>query len=501
MHRKLCYNDIMEWTKERLKDLIEDKLKDYLFIVASNREPYIHKASGDKITCFRPASGVVTALDPVLQTCNGIWVAHGSGDADKKVVDNHSRVRVPCNVDNPNYTLKRVWMNKAEENGYYYGFSNEAFWPLCHIVYTKPKFDESAWNYYKLINERFAKAILEEINGKEAFIFIQDYHLTLVPKMIKEANPKAKIAHFWHIPWPNPEVFRICPWKKEILEGLLGADLLGFHLHGHVDNFLETINHTFEAKVDKVTSSVVYGGVETLVRPYPISIDSEKIAKDAATKEVEKDIKRVKEDLGITSELIGIGTDRVDYTKGILEKFRAIDRFLEKYPEYQGRFVYIQIGSLSRIHLDTYKKLNDEINSLVERINWKYSSDNWSPIIFIRKYYTPQELLAIYRMANLCIVSSLHDGMNLVAKEFVAAAPKNKGMLVLSQFAGAYRELPDAVSFNPYNIEELAEAIKTALELPEKERKSRMNKMKAVVKENNIFRWSAKIIQALLRIS
>jgi trehalose 6-phosphate synthase len=491
----------MPWTKDSLKELIEDKLKDYLFVVASNREPYVHKYSGEKITCFKPASGVVTALDPVLQTCNGIWVAHGSGDADRKVVDSKSRVRVPCNVKNPNYTLKRIWMNKAEENGYYYGFANEALWPLSHIVYTKPRFDPAAWNYYKTINERFAKAILEEINGKPAFIFLQDYHLTLVPKILKKENPDIKIAHFWHIPWPNPEVFRVCPWKNEILEGLLGADLLGFHLHYHVDNFLETINFNLEAKVDKIASSVVYGGIETLVRPYPISIDYEKISTEAATKEVEKDIKRVKDQLGITSEFIGVGTDRVDYTKGIIEKFQAIDRFLEKYPEFQGRFVYIQIGSLSRIHLDTYKKLNDDINSVVERINWKYSSDNWSPIIFIRKYYTPRELLAIYRMANVCIVSSLHDGMNLVAKEFVAASPKNKGMLVLSKFTGAARELSEALTFNPYNPEEFADTIKGALTLPEKERKTRMHKMKAIIKEANIYRWSAKIIQALLRLS
>jgi len=487
------------WTKESLKELIKDKLKDYTFVVASNREPYIHKFNREKITHFRPASGVVTALDPVLQACNGLWVAHGSGDADKKVVDAKDCVQVP--PDDPKYTLKRIWMNKAEEAGYYYGFANEALWPLCHIVYTKPKFSAEDWKSYQLINERFANAILSEIGDKEAFIFLQDYHLTLVPKLIKQANPKAKIALFWHIPWPNPEVFRICPWKNEILEGLLGADLLGFHIHYHADNFLETVNHNLEAKVNKVTSTVTYEGTETLVRPYPISIDSEKIAKEAASAAVAKDIEKVKEELGITSELIGVGTDRIDYTKGIVEKFEAIDRFLEKYPEYQGRFVYIQIGSLSRIHLETYKKLNDDINSLVERINWKYSSDNWSPIIFIRKYFTPQQLLAIYRMANICLISSLHDGLNLVAKEFVAASAKDKGMLVLSKFTGAARELTDAVTFNPYNPEECAEAIKQALSMPEKERKTRMTKMKAEVAENNIYHWSAEIIQALLRLS
>ncbi|MFH1541982.1 MAG: trehalose-6-phosphate synthase, partial [bacterium] len=489
------------WTKESLKELISDKLKDYLFVVASNREPYIHKFNREKIVCYRPASGVVTALDPILQTCNGLWVAHGSGDADKKVVDDKNRVMVPCNSPNPNYTLKRVWMNKAEETGYYLGFSNEALWPLCHIVYTKPTFRESDWQYYKTINQRFAQAIHEEIGDREAFVFVQDFHLTLLPKMLKELNPKVKIAHFWHIPWPNPEVFRICPNKTEILEGLLAADLLGFHLPYHGDNFLETINQTLEAKVDKVNSSVTYQGIETLVRAYPISIDNDKIAGDSASSEVAADIEKVKENLGITGELIGVGTDRIDYTKGLVEKLKAIDLFLERNPEYQGKFVYIQIGALSRIHLDAYKKLNDEINSLVEQINWKYSSDNYSPIILIRKYFTPQELLAIYRMANICIVSSLHDGMNLVAKEYVAACPSDKGMLILSRFAGAARELHDAVTINPFNIDEFAALIKFALSLPEEERKDRMDRMKAIVKENNIFRWSAKVIQDLLRLS
>jgi len=483
--------------KDSLKKLIQDQLKGSIFVVASNREPYIHRPSGDRISCFKPASGVVTALDPVLQACNGLWVAHGSGEADKKVVDDKSRVQVP--PENPKYTLKRIWMNKAEENGYYYGFANEALWPLCHIVYTKPKFDPNDFLHYKTINQRFAQAILEEVKDQPALVFLQDYHLCLVSKLLKEANPKIKIGLFWHIPWPNPEVFRICPWKNELLEGLLAADLLGFHIPYHVDNFLETINLNLEAKVDKIASRVVYKGIETLVRPFPISIDHETIAAQASKKEVEKDIEQIKESLGINCELIGVGTDRIDYTKGILEKFKAIDRLLEKHPQFQGRFCYIQIGSLSRIHLDTYKDLNDEINSLVERINWKYSSEHWSPIILIRRYFSPRQLLGIYRMANLCLVTSLHDGMNLVAKEFVCA--NEKGMLVLSKFTGAARELNDAILVNPYNPDEVADAIKTALTLPEEERKTRMQKMKNIVKENNIYSWATRIIQALLRIS
>ncbi len=484
----------MLWTKKSLKDLIKDKLKDHPFIVASNREPYIHNYDGNKITCIRPPSGVVTALDPILQACDGVWVAHGAGDADRKVVDKNDRVRVPSTSSRPNYTLKRVWMTKDEEIGYYYGFANETLWPLCHVCYTKPKFHQGDWGHYKNINQRFADAILEEAGGKEAFIFIQDYHLALVPKMIKEANPKVKITHFWHIPWPNPEVFRLCPWKKELLEGLLGADLLGFHIDPHVDNFLETVEQTLPARVNK-------NGKKTLVRSFPISIDFEQIAAEASAKSIDAEIKQLKEKFGIGSEIIAVSTDRIDYTKGLLEKLIGIERFLEKYPEYQGRFVFIQFGSLSRIHLDVYKKLNDELNSLVERINWKFASDNWKPIILVRKYFSNQEIYALYRMANLCLVSSLHDGMNLVSKEYIAAAPDDRGMLTLSRFTGAARELTEAITFNPFDPEELADAIKQTISLPENERRSRMDKLKALVRENNIYAWSAKIIQSLLRLA
>ncbi|NQU18107.1 MAG: trehalose-6-phosphate synthase [Candidatus Saganbacteria bacterium] len=486
------------WTKESLKQFIEDKLKNNKFIVAANREPYIHRYGVDGIECIKPASGVTTSLDPVLQACNGVWVAHGSGDADKKVVDKKDRVAVP--PDNPTYTLRRLWMDKREENGYYYGFSNETLWPLCHTVYEKPKFNEEDWNYYKTINRRFADTILDEIGDSEAFVFLQDYHLCLVPKMIKEAKPSAKVALFWHIPWPNPEAFRICPWKKEILEGLLGVDLLGFHIRYHVDNFLETVNQTLEAKVDKVTSSVVFGGMETRIRPYPISIDYENIKTYSKTQECKDLSAKLKHDLDLNFKYLGVGVDRIDYTKGLVEKFDAIDRFLEKNPQYHGQFSYVQVGALSRIHISSYKQINDEMNSIVEKINWKYSSEHWVPIILIRRHLTPKELIALYKLADLCIVSSLHDGMNLVAKEFIAAVDDDKS-LILSQFTGAARELPDALFINPYEPNGFADTIKQALEMPKEEKIERMKRMKEIVAENNIYTWAANVIQALLKIS
>ena len=488
------------WDKKGLKELISEKLKDNLFVVVSNREPYIHRYSkGNGIECIVPASGVVMALDPVLKACEGVWIAHGSGDADKKVVDEKNHISVP--PEDPQYTLRRIWLNKAEENGYYYGFANETLWPLSHIVYTKPKFDESDWKYYKMVNERFAQAVLDEIKGKPAVVFVQDYHFTLVPRLIKAARPDVKVALFWHIPWPNSEASRICPWIKEILSGLLGADLLGFHIHEHVQNFLETVNINLEAKVNMPASSVMYKGIETLVRPYPISVDYEGIKKLAKSQKVKNLQESLKKELGITSQLIGISTDRLDYTKGIIERFQAIDRFFEKYPEYIGKISFVQAGVLSRIHIQRYKELNDEINALVEHINWKYSGDHWVPIILVRRHFNPIELLALNRLADICLISSLHDGMNLVAKEFVTSTEPGKGMLVLSKFTGAARELTGAVTINPYAPDSFADAIKEALEMPTQEKKRRNKKMKEQIAENNIYKWAGKIIEALLRLA
>ncbi|OGC07013.1 trehalose-6-phosphate synthase [candidate division WOR-1 bacterium RIFOXYD2_FULL_36_8] len=486
-----------------MKALVSEKLQDYLFVVASNREPYIHNYFANEIKCVVPASGLTMALDPVLRTCGGVWVAHGGGEADRKVVDEKNRILVP--PENPKYTLRRLWLNKAEETGYYYGFSNETLWPLCHIVYVKPKFDEADWLHYKAVNEKFAKTILDEVGDKKAFVFIQDYHLTLVPKLLREINPEIKTALFWHIPWPNPEAFRICPWKDEILRGMLGADLLGFHIPYHVDNFLNTVDQTLEVRVDKVSSTIISSGRETLVKPFQISVDYEKMSSDANLPELQSEIERLKKEYGLENRLIGVGSDRLDYTKGIPERFNAIDKFFEKYPEFIGKFTFIQAGVLSRIHIQRYKDLNDEINAQVERINWKYCNDscngNWSPIILVRRQFSQKELVAIYVMADICIVSSLHDGMNLVAKEYIATADPKKGMLILSRFTGAARELTDALLVNPYAPDAFADSIKTGLEMPQDEKEKRMLKMKSIVSENNIYRWAGKIIQSLLRLA
>jgi len=491
------------WTKERLQKFAKEKLSDSLLVMVSNREPYIHVFKEKQIKCLRPASGLVTALDPVVKACSGIWVAHGSGNADKAVADEKSRVVVPPQTDKktPTYTLKRVWMSKEEEEGYYYGFSNRGLWPLCHMAYTRPVFQHSDWLHYVSVNERFANAILEEIEGENAFIFIQDYHFALLPKFLKEKRPDLIVAQFWHIPWPNPEAFRICPYKKPILEGLLANDLLGFHLHYFCDNFLDTIDREIEARIDRERFSVFKDEKETLIRPYPISVDFTDTSSLALSKVVKKNSKKFKKEFDLDDKFVFFGLDRLDYTKGIKEKLLALDRFLEKYPQYIGKVVLVQKGTLSRIHIQEYKSLNDEINTLVEKLNWKYSNNGWVPVIFTRKDLSYEEILALYCSANACVVSSLHDGMNLVSKEFIASRNDEDGVLILSQFAGASRELEEgAIIINPYDTEDFAEKIKKAVEMTKKERRRRMKNLRQVVDENNIYKWISKIISDLTNL-
>ncbi|MDA7857925.1 trehalose-6-phosphate synthase, partial [bacterium] len=486
------------WTKEDLKKLVEEKLADYLFIVVSNRQPYIHSFKKGKIECQKGAGGVITALDPIMQACNGTWVAFGNGDADHKVADSKGKVKVPS--ENPSYTLKRVWLTKEEEDGYYYGFSNEGLWPLCHMAFQRPRFRREDWEHYKKVNEKFAKAVLEEVGDKKAFVWIQDYHLTLLPKYLKQMAPSQLIvAHFWHIPWPNYEAFRICPQKLEIIDGLLSNDLLGLHIRYHCDNFLYTINQEIESKVSRERYSVVRSDHETLIRAYPISVDFEGLNRASSLPEVEEAMKNIRDEYSLSGVKVLLGLDRIDYTKGIPERLLAIGRLLEKHPEIKGKIIFLQMGETSRIHIPRYKALNDEINSLVEEINWKHSTDSWKPIIMVRKHLTPHELLAFYRLGDLCIVSSLHDGMNLVAKEFVSARSDADGVLVLSQFTGSARELQGAVLVNPYDREQFSDGIFQALSFNKRERKKRIEKMRKAVQQNNIYRWAGKLLSELLK--
>ena len=388
--------ELYMWTSQSLFDLVKEKLGGYLFIAVSNREPYIHSYQDKQIVCRVPPSGLTVALDPIMRACGCTWIAHGSGNADRRVVDKKGKIAVP--PEEPKYTLKRVWLTPEQEERYYSGFSNEALWPLCHIVYTRPFFNESDWKMYKKVNALFAESILEEIGDKKAFVFIQDYHLSLVAKLLKEKNPNIITAQFWHIPWPNPEAFRICPWQNEILEGLLGNDLLGFHINYHCSNFLETVDRTLDAFVDQVQQTVTYQGRKTTICPFPISIDYEQISRDSQQKEVKTEIQNLMKRFGLSGdEIIGVGIDRFDYTKGIPDRLRAIECFLKNYPQYLGRFVFIQAGVSSRENIEAYKAVNHEIDSLVDQINRKYAMGYRKPVICLRENFSQLSLLALRR--------------------------------------------------------------------------------------------------------
>jgi len=488
------------WTKEGLLELIGEKLRDYRFILVSNRQPYMHRYAGGQIECVQPASGLTVALEPIMRACGGTWIAHGSGDADWEMVDEHNRVLVP--PDDPCFTLRRVRLDSRLEEKYYYGLANQALWPLCHIVFTRPVFRPEDWQAYREVNQIFADAVVEEAGDAPTFVFIQDFHFALLPRMLKERNANLIIAQFWHIPWPNPEVLRGFPWKEELLDGLLGNDLLGFHLRFHCQNFLDTIDRILEAKVDRERFEVTRGGKTTTVRAFPISIDFQRHSDTAETASTEREMERWRSVLGLRDEIVGIGIDRIDYTKGICERLQAIDRFLAKYPEYRERLVFVQVAVPSRGQIPEYKTLEKKLEKLVNDINRKYRrwpGRSWRPIILLKRYFPQHSLTALHRLANFCMVSSLHDGMNLVAKEYVASRIDDDGVLILSDFAGASRELTDALVVNPFSEEESVEAIRQALAMPEDERRKRMRKMRAVVAENNIYRWAGKIISALLK--
>jgi alpha,alpha-trehalose-phosphate synthase [UDP-forming] len=490
------------WTAERLRVSLRNKLQDKPLFVVSNREPYMHvfNEKDNSINVIVPASGVVTALEPVLRACNGTWVANGSGNADREVVDAHDRLRVP--PDHPSYTLRRVWLSDEEDKGYYEGFSNEGLWPLCHIAHTRPIFRPDDWLQYQKINRRFADAVLQEMEGTESPILLaQDYHFALLPRMVKEARPDARVAIFWHIPWPNAEVFGICPWQRELVDGLLGADLIGFHIQTHCNNFLETVDRALEAITEWDRFAVSRQGHITRVRPYPISVAFPENAHGINERRNSGEERAALcAELGIEASLFGVGVDRVDYTKGILERFRAIERFLELNPVYQQRFTFVQIGAPSRTDIERYRTFLEEVSAEVVRINARFQTARWKPIVFLKKHHSHEEISRYYRAASFCMVTSLHDGMNLVAKEFVASREDERGALILSTFAGAAHELTDALLVNPYDVSQMAERIHQALEMPEGEQEVRMERMRRNVREHNVYRWAAHLLSDLTEI-
>jgi trehalose-6-phosphate synthase len=485
-----------EWTAPRLAAYVRDKLGAGKLYVVSNREPYIHRHTNDGITVSAPASGLVAALEPVLCACDGTWIAHGSGDADMETVDANDKLRVPPGESR--YTMRRVWLSPEEEAGYYYGFANEGIWPLCHIAHNRPVFRASDWELYQRVNRKFADVLIEEMAGDEQpLVLIQDYHFTLLPRMLKERLPHAKIAIFWHIPWPNPESFQICPWECQLLDGLLGADLIGFHVRAHCINFLNTVDHALEARIDWEHFTVNRKEHQSLVLPFPISVEMNGAFGRPSERNAGEERGTVLDELHLRADWIGVGVDRADYTKGIVERFQAVESFLERHPRYQGKFTFIQLAAPTRTQIKRYADFEAEVESEANRINARFERGRWKPIVLLLRQHDRDEVQRFYRIADFCMVTSLHDGMNLVAKEYVAAQEQEKGMLILSRFTGAARELRDAIVVNPYDIEATGEAIAQALRMETAERTERMRRMRAAVKEHNIYWWASSLIGAL----
>ena len=484
---------VTEWNPERLRALLHTQLRGDQVIVVSNREPYIHERRPNGVIVKRPASGLVTAVEPVMRACSGTWIAHGSGTADREVVDERDRIGVPPSA--PDYWLRRVWMTDEEEQGYYYGFANEGLWPLCHVAHVRPVFRESDWQKYQLINQRFAEAVVQEARSEDPVVLVQDYHFALLPQMIAERLPRATILAFWHIPWPNPESFGICPWGREILQGMLGSTILGFHTRFHCKNFMETVDRYLEARIEHEYSSISYQDKETLIESYPISIAWPGAQETATWPPVAECRRRVFERLNLPADTcLAVGVDRFDYTKGILERLRAVQSLLEKRPEWRGRFVFVQVAAPTRSELDEYRSLRERIQRVSDRINERFGSEHYQPVHLLVEHHERDALNELFRAANMCVVTSLHDGMNLVSKEFVAARDDEQGVLILSRFAGAARELTEALIVNPYHVEESADALHRAATMPAAEQRERMGALRMTVREYNVYRWAGRML-------
>ncbi|CAA6603728.1 Trehalose-6-phosphate synthase [Rhodospirillaceae bacterium LM-1] len=489
----------IDWSPETLRNVLDNELPGVEVLVLSNREPYIHNFNdAGQIVMQRPASGLVTALEPIMRACKGTWVAHGSGSADQETCDAQGHVAVP--PGDPVYTLRRVWLTEEEQNGYYYGLSNEGLWPLCHITYVRPVFREPDWEQYVAVNRKFADAVVREAQRPDPLVLVQDYHFALAPRMIRERLPNATIITFWHIPWPNSEVFGICPWREAIINGLLGSSVIGFHTQLHCNNFIETADRFIECHIDREEATVSVGGHSSLVRPYPISIDWPPAAMvgQAPTQDCRKAV-LARFDMP-SDTLLAVGVERFDFTKGIPDRFRAVEILLERHPEWIGRFVLLQVAAPSRSKLPVYQEIQRETQGIASEINRKFGRGNYKPILLVAQHHEPEQVYELFRAANLCIVSSLHDGMNLVAKEFVAARDDEEGVLILSTFAGASRELMEALIVNPFDARVTADAIDHALRMPVEQQAERMHLMREMVSENNVYYWAGRMLLDASRI-
>jgi trehalose-6-phosphate synthase len=484
-----------QWSAQRLRKVLDEEYVGDEVIVVSNREPYSHERSDDRIVVKRPASGLVTALEPVLRASGGTWIAHGSGSADAEVSDKDGCVQVPPEA--PSYTLRRLWLSPEEISGYYEGFANEGLWPLCHIAHVRPVFRASDWQRFVSVSNRFADAVAKAARRPNPLVLVQDYHMALVPQLIRERLPQATIMTFWHIPWPMSETFGICPWREEILEGLLGSHIMGLQTPTHCRNFIDAVDTFLETRIEHETSTIHRAGHLTQVSPYPISI-AWPSPQDETAAETRV---RVRRDLGLAAEArLAVGIDRLDYIKGLTERFAAVEYLLENHPRWRGRFTLVQVAAPSRSDLPEYRTFRERVEAEAHRINRRFGTDTCVPILLKIEHHGAAAVRDLYRAADIGLVTSLHDGMNLVAKEFVAARDDELGVLVLSCFTGASRELHEALIVNPYSAEQTGEALARALAMPAAEQRERMRSMRGWIRAHNIFRWAGKMLSDAARV-
>jgi trehalose 6-phosphate synthase len=466
-------------------------------IVVSNREPYLHNYDqSGRITHAAATGGVAVALDALMRERGGVWIAHGAGSADRAVVDASDKVRVP--PDSPSYDLRRLWLEDREFSAYYAGFANDGLWPLCHLVDVRPMFRQEDWAAYQSVNARFAAAIDQELASFETPVFIQDYHLALVAPRLRERRPGVRTALFWHIPWPYPDRLRICPWRRELLAGLLANDLLAFQLDRDRRNFVAAAEEELDAEVEADGAIVRFEGRPTAAVSVPIGVDFDRIQSAAGNPALGEDQRKLADTFGLSAPILGLGVDRLDYTKGIPERLAALDLLLTMRPELSGRVTFVQIAVPSRSELERYSAIAAEIAARVSEVNARHARPGLPlPVYYHKGALDMASLVALYRLAQFCVVSSLHDGMNLVAKEFVAARDDEDGVLVLSALAGAAQELRDALIINPYHIEDFANALARAVDMAPEERRARMRAMRRVVAGRNVFGWASEILEGL----
>lgn len=481
-----------------LERSVREYCGDTKIVIGSNREPYQHVHGKGGIEVIRSPGGLASALDSVARATGAVWVAQATGDADRESADAEGRVKMPPGIDR--YTLQRVWIEPESHAEGYNRFANGCLWPLCHVVYVRPHFVADEWRDYREVNEQFADAIAASVGPDPALVLLQDYHLALCASRLRQKRPDLSIVLFWHIPWPNPEVYRILPWKLELLEGLLACDLLGFHIPHHAMNFVDTVATEMEAHIDRERSAVRRRGHRTFVRAYAIGPDVAEISMAAADAGTRREAERIRQSLGLGDATVILGVDRLDYTKGVPERLDAFGRFLELYPDRRGRVVMVQIGVPTRVNLPEYQTLMAEVEQRVERLNAAYRQDGRNAVHLITRNLDFRELIPYYVLADVMAVTSLHDGMNLVAKEYVAARPAQDGVLILSPFTGASRELEHAIQVSPYDREGLAIAFQRALTLKPGERTDRMRALREVVAAQNIYDWARKLIRDVRRL-